>query len=44
MANICKRTTVFGRDAEVSALWYETVFGMARWMDIVLDLDRSLTF
>ncbi len=33
MENILKRTTLIVRDAESSALWYETVFGMTRWLD-----------
>jgi catechol 2,3-dioxygenase-like lactoylglutathione lyase family enzyme len=33
MADIVKRTTLMVRDAERAARWYETVFGMTRWMD-----------
>jgi catechol 2,3-dioxygenase-like lactoylglutathione lyase family enzyme len=33
MPDIIKRTTLIVRDAEASAHWYATVFGMARWMD-----------
>jgi catechol 2,3-dioxygenase-like lactoylglutathione lyase family enzyme len=33
MSNILKRTTLLVRDAEKSAAWYETVFGMKRWLD-----------
>lgn len=33
MSNEIKRTTLIVRDAERSAAWYETVFGMTRWFD-----------
>lgn len=41
MADILKRTTVFVRDAEVSARWYESVFGMTRWMDTPFTLSAT---
>jgi len=41
MADICKRTTVFVRDAEASAHWYESVFGMKRWMDVPFTLSGN---
>lgn len=41
MADICKRTTVFVRDVEASAHWYETVFGMTRWMDTGFTLSGT---
>ena len=41
MADICKRTTVFVRDAEVSARLYDTVFGMTRWMDTPFTMSGS---
>lgn len=41
MADICKRTTVFVRDAEASARWYEAVFGMTRWMDVPFTLSGT---
>lgn len=34
MTDILKRTTLFVRDAEKAARWYELVFGMRRWMDV----------
>ena len=33
MDNQIKRTTLMVRDAERSAQWYQTVFGMTRWFD-----------
>ena len=33
MENILKRATLIVRDADASATWYETVFGMTRWYD-----------
>ena len=41
MTDICKRTTVFVRDVEASARWYEAVFGMTRWMDVPFTLSGS---
>lgn len=41
MADICKRTTVFVRDAERAANWYEAVFGMRRWMDTPFTLSGT---
>ncbi len=33
MENILKRATLIVRDANTSANWYESVFGMTRWFD-----------
>lgn len=40
-ADIIKRTTLIVRDAEVSARWYEAVFGMTRWMDTPFTLSGT---
>ena len=39
MADILRRTTLMVRNAEVAAHWYETVFGMTRWMDTPFTLS-----
>jgi len=39
MADILRRTTLMVRDAEASAQFYETVFGMTRWMDTPFTLS-----
>jgi catechol 2,3-dioxygenase-like lactoylglutathione lyase family enzyme len=39
MADIIKRTTLMVRNAEAAAQWYETVFGMTRWMDTPFTLS-----
>jgi catechol 2,3-dioxygenase-like lactoylglutathione lyase family enzyme len=41
MADIVKRTTLMVRDAERAAHWYETVFGMGRWMDVPFTLTGT---
>jgi len=33
MADILRRTTLMVRHADTAAAWFETVFGMTRWMD-----------
>jgi catechol 2,3-dioxygenase-like lactoylglutathione lyase family enzyme len=38
MTDEIKRTTLMVRDAEKAAQWYETVFGMTRWMDVPFTL------
>lgn len=40
-ADIIKRTTLIVRDAEASARWYESVFGMTRWMDTPFTLSGT---
>jgi catechol 2,3-dioxygenase-like lactoylglutathione lyase family enzyme len=37
--DILRRTTIFVRNAEVSARWYEQVFGWTRWMDTPFTLS-----
>ena len=39
MTDIIKRTTMMVRDAEKAAQWYETVFGMSRYMDVPFTLS-----
>lgn len=39
--NEIKRTTLMVRDAEQAARWYETVFGMTRWMDTPFTLSGT---
>jgi catechol 2,3-dioxygenase-like lactoylglutathione lyase family enzyme len=39
LSNILKRTTLLVRDAEKAATWYETVFGMKRWLDTPFTLS-----
>jgi len=41
MTDIIKRTTYMVRDAERAARWYETVFGMRRWMDTPFTLSGT---
>ena len=41
MADCLKRTTIFVRDAERAADWYEQVFGMTRWMDTPFTLSGT---
>ena len=41
MSDIIKRTTIMVRDAEAAARWYETVFGMTRWMDTPFTLSGT---
>ena len=41
MTNIIKRTTLMVRDVEKAAMWYETVFGMTRWMDVPFTLSGT---
>ena len=39
MADILKRTTLIVRDVERAADWYQTVFGMTRWLDTPFTLS-----
>jgi predicted enzyme related to lactoylglutathione lyase len=39
MTDILRRTTIFVRDSEVSARFYEHVFGWTRWMDTPFTLS-----
>ncbi len=39
MTDEIKRTTLMVRDADIAAQWYETVFGMTRWMDTPFTLS-----
>ncbi len=39
MADVIKRTTLMVRDAERAAAWYESVFGMTRWLDTPFTLS-----
>lgn len=41
MTDIVKRTTLLVRDAERAAEWYESVFGMSRWMDVPFTLSGT---
>jgi catechol 2,3-dioxygenase-like lactoylglutathione lyase family enzyme len=41
MVDIIKRTTLMVRNAERAAQWYETVFGMSRWMDVPFTLSGT---
>jgi len=41
MTNIIKRTTLMVRDVEKAAIWYETIFGMTRWMDVPFTLSGT---
>ncbi len=41
MADIIKRTTLMVRDGDRAAHWYETVFGMTRWMDTPFTLSGT---
>ena len=40
-ADIIKRTTLMVRDAERAANWYQSVFGMQRWMDTPFTLSGT---
>ena len=39
MADILRRTTLMVRNADAAAHWYESVFGMTRWMDTPFTLS-----
>ena len=39
MADILRRTTLMVRNADAAARWYESVFGMMRWMDTPFTLS-----
>jgi len=41
MSDQIKRTTLMVRDADKAAHWYETVFGMTKWMDTPFTLSGS---
>jgi len=41
MADQIKRTTLMVRDGDRAAEWYETVFGMTRWMDTPFTLSGN---
>lgn len=41
MVDTIKRTTLMVRDADASARWYESVFGMSRWMDVPFTLSGT---
>lgn len=41
MVDIVKRTTLMVRDADAAARWYETVFGMTRWMYVPFTLSGT---
>jgi catechol 2,3-dioxygenase-like lactoylglutathione lyase family enzyme len=41
MVDLIKRTTFMVRDAEKAAQWYESVFGMSRWMDVPFTLSGT---
>jgi catechol 2,3-dioxygenase-like lactoylglutathione lyase family enzyme len=41
MADVLRRTTLMVRDADVAAHWYESVFGMTRWMDTPFTLSGA---
>lgn len=41
MVDIVKRTTLMVRDAEKAAQWYESVLGLARWMDVPFTLSGT---
>lgn len=41
MVDIVKRTTLMVRSAEAAAHWYESVFGMTRWMDVPFTLSGT---
>ncbi len=42
MADILKRTTLMVRNVERAARWYQTVFGMTRWMDSPFTLSGEM--
>ena len=41
MTDILKRTTLMVRDGDRAAHWYETVFGMRKWMDTPFTLSGT---
>lgn len=41
MTDIIKRTTLMVRDGDRAAHWYETVFGMTKWMDTPFTLSGT---
>jgi catechol 2,3-dioxygenase-like lactoylglutathione lyase family enzyme len=41
MTDILRRTTLMVRDADAAACWYESVFGMTRWMDTPFTLSGT---
>jgi catechol 2,3-dioxygenase-like lactoylglutathione lyase family enzyme len=41
MTDILRRTTLMVRDADAAAHWYESVFGMTRWMDTPFTLSGT---
>ncbi len=41
MTDIIKRTTLMVRDGDQSSNWYETVFGMTKWMDTPFTLSGT---
>ena len=41
MADIIKRTTLMVRDGDRAGHWYETVFGMTKWMDTPFTLSGT---
>lgn len=41
LPDIVKRTTLIVRDADRAADWYQTVFGMTRWMDMPFTLSGT---
>ncbi len=41
MTDIIKRTTLMVRDGDKSSIWYETVFGMTKWMDTPFTLSET---
>ncbi len=41
MTDIIKRTTLMVRDGDAASHWYETVFGMTKWMDTPFTLSGT---
>ena len=41
MTDIIKRTTLMVRDGDAASTWYETVFGMTKWMDTPFTLSGT---
>ncbi|WP_108812014.1 VOC family protein [Sphingorhabdus sp. Alg231-15] len=41
MTDIIKRTTLMVRDGDAASNWYETVFGMTKWMDTPFTLSGT---
>lgn len=41
MTDIIKRTTLMVRDGNAASDWYETVFGMTKWMDTPFTLSGT---